>query len=76
MGFAAETQDVLGYARAKMKRKGLDMIIANDVSDSGIGFNSEENEVTVLWPEGEQPLTRANKAAIARQIMELIAERC
>ena len=76
VGFAAETQDVLGYARAKMKRKGLDMIIANDVSDSGIGFNSEENEVTVLWPEGEQPLTRANKAAIARQIMELIAERC
>ena len=52
------------------------MIIANDVSDSGIGFYSEENEVTVLWPEGEQPLTRANKAAIARQIMELIAERC
>ena len=76
VGFAAETQDVLGYARAKMKRKGLDMIIANDVSDSGIGFNSEENEVTVLWPQGEQPLTRANKAAIARQIMELIAERC
>ena len=76
VGFAAETQDVLGYARSKMQRKGLDMIIANDVSDSGIGFNSEDNEVTVLWAEGEQALARANKSTIARQIVELIAGRC
>ena len=76
VGFAAETQDVLGYARAKMQRKGLDMIIANDVSDSGIGFNSNDNEVTVLWSDGEQALARANKPAIARQIIALIAEHC
>lgn len=73
VGFAAETQDVLQYARSKMARKGLDMIIANDVSDSSIGFNSGENEVTVLWPGGEQTLARANKATIARQILELVA---
>ncbi len=73
VGFAAETQDVLGYARDKMQRKGLDMIIANDVSDQGIGFNSDENEVTVLWETGEQILERAGKSAIARQIMALIA---
>ena len=76
VGFAAETQDVLGYARTKMQRKGLDMIIANDVSDSGIGFNSDDNEVTVFWSDGEQALARANKPAIARQIIALIAEHC
>jgi phosphopantothenoylcysteine decarboxylase/phosphopantothenate--cysteine ligase len=74
VGFAAETQNVLGYARDKMQRKGLNMIIANDVSDHGIGFNSDENEVTVLWETGEQALSRAGKPAIARQIMDLIAK--
>ncbi|MEH6586774.1 MAG: bifunctional phosphopantothenoylcysteine decarboxylase/phosphopantothenate--cysteine ligase CoaBC [Halioglobus sp.] len=75
VGFAAETQNVLEYARSKMQRKGLDMIIANDVSDHGIGFNSDENEVTVLWNSGDQVLARAGKATIARQIIELIAKR-
>ncbi len=74
-GFAAETNDVLSYARDKMQRKGLDMIIANDVSDSTIGFNSDDNEVTVLWPGGKRALSRAGKDAIARRIVALIAER-
>jgi phosphopantothenoylcysteine decarboxylase/phosphopantothenate--cysteine ligase len=73
VGFAAETNDVLSYARDKMQRKGLDMIVANDVSDQSIGFNSDHNEATVLWPEGEQRLDRAGKDSIARQIVELIA---
>lgn len=75
VGFAAETNDVLSYARDKMQRKGLDMIIANDVSDSTIGFNSDDNEVTVLWPGGKRALSRAGKDAIARRIVALIAER-
>lgn len=75
VGFAAETQNVLDYARGKMQRKGLDMIVANDVSDQGIGFNSDENEVTVLWQEGQQALERAGKGAIANQIVDLIARR-
>ena len=75
VGFAAETNQVLGYARDKMQRKGLDMIIANDVSDTAIGFNSDDNEVTVLWPGGECALSRAGKDAIARGIVGLIAER-
>ena len=75
VGFAAETKQVLGYARDKMQRKGLDMIIANDVSDTAIGFNSDDNEVTVLWPGGECALSRAGKDAIARGIVGLIAER-
>jgi phosphopantothenoylcysteine decarboxylase/phosphopantothenate--cysteine ligase len=73
VGFAAETNDVLGYARDKMQHKGLDMIVANDVSDQSIGFNSDHNEVTVLWAGGEHILARASKSTIARQIVELIA---
>ena len=48
MGFAAETQDVENYALSKMERKNLNMIIANDVSHTDIGFNSDDNAVSVL----------------------------
>lgn len=75
VGFAAETQNVIEYARDKIKRKGLDMIVANDVSQAGIGFNSDENAVTVIWPEGECALPRASKQQIARQIVSLLTER-
>ncbi len=74
VGFAAETQDVLTYARDKLERKGLDMIVANDVSDSDIGFNSDNNAVTVLWPGGQRDLPLSGKGAIARQVVALIAE--
>jgi phosphopantothenoylcysteine decarboxylase/phosphopantothenate--cysteine ligase len=73
VGFAAETNDVLSYAKAKMARKGLDMIVANDVSGGEIGFNSDDNEVIVVWPGGEEPLERAAKSTIARQIIQRIA---
>ena len=75
VGFAAETNDVVAYAREKMQRKSLDMIVSNDVSNKGIGFNSDDNEVTVIWPAGEQSLPQSAKATIARQIIVLIAER-
>ena len=75
VGFAAETNDVLSYARDKMARKGLDMIVANDVSNQAIGFNSEDNAVTILWSDGELALEQANKDDIARQIVALIAEK-
>jgi phosphopantothenoylcysteine decarboxylase/phosphopantothenate--cysteine ligase len=74
VGFAAETNDVLDYARDKMQRKKLDMIVANDVADRSIGFSSDENAVTVLWQEGEQQIARAGKDAVARQIISLIAQ--
>ena len=73
VGFAAETNDVLNYARDKMQRKGLDMIVANDVSDPSIGFNSDHNEATVLWRGGDQALARSSKSAIANQLVTLIA---
>ncbi len=73
VGFAAETHDVIAYARGKMERKQLDMIVANDVSNQETGFNSDENEVTVIWAGGEESLQRASKSTIAGQIMALIA---
>jgi len=74
VGFAAETNDVIAYAKDKMQRKGLDMIVVNDVSDQSIGFNSDDNAVTVLWRNREQILERASKSSIARQIVNLIAQ--
>ena len=75
VGFAAETNDLLAHARDKMTRKALDMIVANDVSDKSIGFNSDNNEATVLWPDGEQALARTGKGSMARQIIQLIARK-
>ncbi|MEQ8803332.1 MAG: bifunctional phosphopantothenoylcysteine decarboxylase/phosphopantothenate--cysteine ligase CoaBC [Haliea sp.] len=73
VGFAAETNDVLTYARGKLEHKGLDMIVANDVSNTAIGFNSEHNAVTVLWRSGSRQLEQASKSVIARELIALIA---
>lgn len=73
VGFAAETRDVVSYARDKLERKGLNMIVANDVSDPSIGFNSEDNEAMVITRDKEQLLARASKSTIARQVVDLIA---
>ncbi|AZT85337.1 bifunctional phosphopantothenoylcysteine decarboxylase/phosphopantothenate--cysteine ligase CoaBC [Marinobacter sp. NP-4(2019)] len=74
VGFAAETRDVEHYARDKMQRKKLNMIVANDVSEPGIGFNSDNNAVTVFWRSGQQAIGPESKAGIAHQLVELIAE--
>jgi len=73
VGFAAETQDVLAYAKDKLQRKKLDVIIANDVSDLSIGFNSNENAVTLVTSETQQALPQASKQQLARQLIEAIA---
>ncbi len=75
VGFAAETTDVDHYATDKMKRKKLAMIVANDVSAPGIGFNSDDNAVTVFWPGGSRALGPAPKTALARDLITLIVER-
>ncbi|GAB3369632.1 bifunctional phosphopantothenoylcysteine decarboxylase/phosphopantothenate--cysteine ligase CoaBC [Spongiibacter taiwanensis] len=74
VGFAAETRDLEHYARDKMTRKGLDMIIANDVSDNRIGFNADQNQVVVFWPEGRQAFAEMAKSQLARQLMALVAQ--
>lgn len=73
VGFAAETREVVAYARDKLLRKNLDMVIANDVSAAGIGFNSAENAVTVVTRDGETHFPVAGKSLLARQLVELIA---
>ncbi|PAU87030.1 bifunctional phosphopantothenoylcysteine decarboxylase/phosphopantothenate--cysteine ligase CoaBC [Pseudomonas sp. WN033] len=75
VGFAAETDDVLNYAAGKLQRKNLDLIIANDVSQPGIGFNSDDNAVTLIDRQLQQhALPHASKAKLARQIITFIAE--
>jgi phosphopantothenoylcysteine decarboxylase/phosphopantothenate--cysteine ligase len=73
VGFAAETQDVLSYARDKLERKGLDAIIANDVSVEGIGFNSDQNEVTLVTAAGEEALPRMGKQQLADALIAHLA---
>lgn len=70
VGFAAETQDVLAYAREKLQRKGCDMIVANDVSRPGIGFDSRENEVTLITEKTTEALPRESKEWVAMRIVE------
>ncbi len=72
-GFAAETDEVLENARAKLKRKGADVIIANDVSpDSGI-LGGEETELHLVWPESEEHLPRQSKPAAAQAVLHRLA---
>lgn len=73
VGFAAETQDVEHYARDKMQRKNLAMIAANDVAQSGQGFNADDNALTVFWPQGRAQIELASKQTVAAQLLQLIA---
>jgi phosphopantothenoylcysteine decarboxylase / phosphopantothenate---cysteine ligase len=70
VGFAAETQNVAAYARAKLEGKGVDLLVANDVSQSGIGFDADDNEVLLIdrWG-GERRISRMPKLAIADAIL-------
>jgi phosphopantothenoylcysteine decarboxylase / phosphopantothenate---cysteine ligase len=74
VGFAAETNDVEQNARAKLKRKNLDMIAANLVGE-GLAFDCEDNALTVLWPGGKIEIARAPKLQVARELIALIAKR-
>ncbi|WP_191117832.1 bifunctional phosphopantothenoylcysteine decarboxylase/phosphopantothenate--cysteine ligase CoaBC [Vibrio campbellii] len=74
VGFAAETNDVETYARGKLMRKNLDMICANDVSVEGQGFNSNDNAITLFWPQGEQALALESKEALSFRILEKMHE--
>jgi phosphopantothenoylcysteine decarboxylase/phosphopantothenate--cysteine ligase len=74
VGFAAETNQVEQYARDKMARKNLDMMVANDVSQPEIGFSSENNAATVFWREGETVFPQMSKQQLADNIVRLLAE--
>lgn len=74
VGFAAETQDVEKYAMDKLARKNLDLICANDVSQTGIGFNSNDNVLSLYWANGQQHFSLASKQILAKGILEQINE--
>ena len=74
-GFAAETHDLLHHAREKRIRKGLDMIIANDVSAPETTFGSDQNAVFLITDSDETPLPLASKRVIADQIVAALAAR-
>jgi phosphopantothenoylcysteine decarboxylase/phosphopantothenate--cysteine ligase len=61
-------------ARDKLARKGLDLIVVNDVSDQRIGFDSDDNEVTLIAGDTEETVPRANKRVVSRVIIERIAD--
>ena len=73
VGFAAETNNLIENAEKKLKGKNLDLIVANDVSDEEIGFNSEENEVALISENETTFLERKSKKKIARNIIEYIS---
>ncbi len=73
VGFAAETEDVVCYGRTKLSNKKLDLVIANDVSQPEIGFNSDNNTVTLVWPDRDEPLAEQSKQQLARHLIERIA---
>ncbi|HKJ34937.1 MAG TPA: phosphopantothenoylcysteine decarboxylase, partial [Solirubrobacterales bacterium] len=75
IGFAAEHGgDFVERARGKLERKGLDAVVVNDVSDPRIGFESEENEVTLVEAGGEIALPRGSKRDVAGRILDRVAE--
>lgn len=79
VGFAAETQNVAEYALAKLERKGIQMIVANDVSKAGLGFNCDDNAVEVFWrghnqEAGHKAFSQRSKVDLAGDLIQLIRE--
>jgi phosphopantothenoylcysteine decarboxylase/phosphopantothenate--cysteine ligase len=75
IGFAAETHDLTSNAQKKLRTKNCDAIVANDVSGSETGMESDENEVTIFFREGQsKKISRAPKKNIARDLVKIIAK--
>ncbi|MEI2353188.1 bifunctional phosphopantothenoylcysteine decarboxylase/phosphopantothenate--cysteine ligase CoaBC [Pediococcus acidilactici] len=75
VGFAAETDDLLENATEKMQRKGLNMVVANDVGNPEIGFNVDDNAVTILRPDQRaKVIAKQSKVKIAEAILKIVSE--
>ena len=75
VGFAAETSDLLVHAAAKLQRKHLDLIVANDVAAPGVGFQHDTNAVTLLGADGTtRTVALADKRAIAKAVLDTVVE--
>ena len=75
VGFAAETDDLENHALGKLRGKNLDLIAANDVSRKDVGFDSDDNALTVFSRDGRHELARGPKAQVAAALLALVAER-
>jgi phosphopantothenoylcysteine decarboxylase/phosphopantothenate--cysteine ligase len=74
VGFAAETDDVVANARGKLERKGADLIVANDVSAPGAGFEHDTNAVVIVAPSATTPVELRDKRAIAHAVLDAVLE--
>jgi len=72
VGFAAETNDVVNYARSKMEKKDLDVVIANDITKEGAGFNTDTNIATILSKDAQNDLPLMSKRELADRILDEI----
>jgi phosphopantothenoylcysteine decarboxylase / phosphopantothenate---cysteine ligase len=72
VGFAAETQNAVENGRLKLRKKGLDAIVVNDVSKPGIGFDSDRNEVAILTTDDEVSVPESSKSKIAHRILDVV----
>lgn len=75
LGFAAESEKLLEHARAKLERKRLDAVVANDISEQGIGFESDDNAAVLIDSRQSVVLERQSKKQLARRLIQLLAER-
>ena len=75
VGFAAETNDLIKNAEKKLSNKNLDLIIANDVSNKEIGFDSDDNEVTLITEKEKHLIERQNKRKVSKKIIDFISGR-
>ena len=75
VGFAAETENLLSNAKKKLSQKKLDLIVANDVSKKDIGFDSDENEVTLITKKEQKKIKKASKKIVSKKIVEFIASK-
>jgi len=74
VGFAAETNDVVAYAKSKMEKKNLDLVVANDITQQGAGFNSDTNIATILTRENEFDLPIMPKRELADKILDEVVK--
>lgn len=74
VGFAAETQNIIEYGRNKLVKKEVNMIVANDVSDQTIGFNADDNQVTLITKDSERTLEKQSKIGVAVELLAYIQD--
>lgn len=74
VGFAAETKDLEQNAQSKLDAKGINMIAANRVDDPRIGFESDDNALTIYWKQGKREFPQARKTTLALELIDLIAK--